>query len=144
EESKRAGDNDVAAEAVPSESAEKKCAEIFHDLDARQRGRRDPGLDDSAELYFRSIDDSNSPSWGADIRRIQERPHHPLQSVALDERVGIHRANELAAREAESNVQRVRLATVLLIDDDERRIRRRAVYGAHRFRAYALFVNRLH
>jgi len=116
--------DDVAAEPIPSQSAEEKTAEILNDLNAGECICRNVGLHDPAEFHFRSVDDSNRPARRNDVRLVKKWTHHPLQSIALDQRIRIHRADQLSAREAETNVQRVRLAAVLLVYDDERRIGR--------------------
>ena len=46
------------------------------------------------------------------------------QAIGLDQGVGVHRANEISTREAQSDIQRVRFASVFLIDDDERGVGR--------------------
>src|SRR5207237_6004163 len=81
---------------------------------------------------------------GNDISGVKERTDHALQSVSFDERVGVHRADELTASEAQTNVQRVSFAAVLLVDDDESRIRRRPVKRTDGLRRDVPLVNRLH
>ena len=105
---------------------------------------RHRGLFDPTVFNLRAIDDPDGAARRDDVGRVQERPHHSLQSVCLDQRVGIHRANQLTAREAEPDVQSVGFAAVFFVDDYERRISRRPIKRADRFGFDLLLIDRFH
>src|SRR5205085_10205214 len=144
EKAERARDDDVAAESVPPESAEEEGTQVLDDLNAGQQMRRHCRLLDATVFDERSVDDANGTAAGNDISGVKERTDHALQSVSFDERVGVHRADELTASEAQTDVQRVSFAAVLLVDDDESRIRRRPVKRTDGLRRDVPLVNRLH
>ena len=70
-----------------------------------------------------------------DAGRILDDAAHALEErLAVEDRVGVDAADVPEARDVEAGVQRVRLAAVLLVDDDEVRVGGAAVDRAHRLR----------
>src|SRR5437016_7653983 len=143
-ESEGAGDDDVATKSVPAKSAKEERAQILDDLNAGQQVRRYRRLLDAPMLHQRAVDDANRPSGRNDIGGVKKWTHHALQTVGFDEGVGVHRAHQLAASEAQTNVQRIGLASILLVDDDQARISRRAIQRSNQLRLDVSLVDRLH
>src|SRR2546423_5843859 len=143
EKSERARDDDVAAEPIPSESSEQERPQILDYLHASECVDWNARSYDASELHLRSVDDADGAAGRNDVGRVDEWPHHPLQSVGLNESVGVHCAHQLALREAQSDVQCVCLPSILLVDDYERRIARRTVQVPHLLGFDAPLIDRL-
>src|SRR6266550_246119 len=106
--------------------------------------RRDRRPGDTTVFDLRAIDHADRAARRYDVGRVEERPHHSLQSVGLDQGVRVHRANQLTARETEPDVQSVGLAAIFFVDHDERGISRGPIEGTHRLSFYPQLVDRLH
>jgi hypothetical protein len=134
EEPEGAGNDEVPTEPVPAEAPEEECAQVLHDLDPGERrpGRAGPRY--AALVHVGAIDHADRSAGGQQIIIGEEGPDQPLERVVLDEGIRVDDTGQLAGREVERRVQRVRLAAVLLVDHHQLRVGPRAVGGAYRLR----------
>ncbi len=132
-ESERSGDDQVATETVPAKTAEEERPKVFNCLDSGKKSARDARNDDAASPDLGAIGDADRPPGGDDVIAVEKRLGDSQQRSGFDDRVRVDRADELTRCEVERAVQRISLAAILLVDDDEARIETRAIEAPHLF-----------
>ncbi len=105
-----AGDDQVSAETVPSQTAEEKRAQVFDHLNPGDHLPRDPGVRHPAVFHRAVVGHAHRAPYRGDLAAEQERARQPEERVGLDKRIGIHRDHEREARRVDRRVQRIGLA----------------------------------
>ena len=132
EQPERAGDDEVAAQAVQAEPAEQERAQVLDHLDAGEPGARHGHVDARWPCRVGTALTGRIVPPVATTSRVDEhRPHQAHQRAALDQRVGVDGADQLAAGQVEPDVQRIGLAAVQLVHDHQVGVAQRPVERHH-------------
>jgi hypothetical protein len=135
EQTERAGDVEVAAEQVPTQSPEKKGAQVLDGLDTREPARIHARVGHTPVRHRARVDDADRTSHGRNLLVEEEGARQTQQGIRFDERVRITGEHIRKARRVQADIERVRLAPVLLVYHEQLRPRARAVVGTHALRA---------
>ncbi len=119
EQAERAADDEVASERAPGDAADEERARVLHCLRADQGTPWCPQLDDPPVAPLGVIHQANGATDG-DRRTIrQERSNELLECVAGNQGVCVDRAHQVARCHVQRRVQRIGLAAVVLVHDDQ-------------------------
>ena len=131
EHAESARDDQQRIHRRPTDSAVVEAAQVLEDLDAGQPVRRHIDALEVAAGNVATVGDAHRATAGHRQRVFDEGPHHALQAVALEHRVGVDDTNQSVARCIDGRVDSVRAATVVLVDHQQLRMMRAAVDAAH-------------
>ena len=94
-------------------------AEILHHLEPRQRPGRQPHPHHPAVADGAAVGDGHLAADRHHPRILLDHPHQLLERALVEDRVGVERDEVGRGGGVDAGVQRVGLAAVLLVDDDE-------------------------
>src|SRR5439155_867866 len=79
------------------------------------------GVGHASILHGARVRDADRAAHGGDLAAEQERPRQAQQRVGLDQRVRVHGDDQREPAGVDGGVERVRLAAVLLVEDEQAR-----------------------
>jgi hypothetical protein len=131
EQAERAGDDEQAVELAPADPADEERPEVLDDLEHGEPARGQADVDDGAVPDPAAVGDAHDATGRDDaLGVVDDRLGHPHQRVLLDHRVGVDRAQVRVAGGVGARVERVGLAAVGLVDDEQVRVPARGVRRA--------------
>ena len=134
EEPERAGDDQQHAALRPADAAAEEGAQVLDDLQVGEQVARRAHLGEAAVLELGAVDDADDAADRDRLRRRLELPDQARERAGVEHRVGVDRAEERVDRVVDAGVQRVGLAAVDLVDDDDARLERARVDAADQLR----------
>ncbi len=134
EEPERARDDQQHAALRPADAAAEEGTQVLDDLQVGEQVSRRAHPGKTPVLELRSVDDADDAADGDGLRCGLELPDEARERVGVEHRVGVDRAEERVDRVVDAGVQRVRLAAVDLVDDDDARLERARVHTADQLR----------
>jgi hypothetical protein len=120
EQAEGAGDDRQRLHRAQRQPGHQEGAQIFDDLDEGEEVSRQPDIKHPAALDAAAVGDADR---AADRHRpprlLDEGADGADQGVGLEQRIGVDRAEQLRPRHVDAGIERVGLAAILLVDDQQ-------------------------
>ena len=130
EQAEGTGNDQHRIERRPAQPAQQERAQVFDDLEPRHPVGRQPGAHQKPATHLRPVGQAHRAAGGHGALVLQKRLHHPQQAVALQDGIGIDRAEQRVPGGVDSGIECVGLAAVLLVDHPQVGVAPGAVHAA--------------
>ncbi|MNN03055.1 hypothetical protein D3C81_1157300 [compost metagenome] len=127
-----AGDDQQCIHRRPAHAPEQERAQVFHQLEAGQQAVRQADLGQHAIRDRAAVEHAHHAATGNHAAILKERPHHARQAFRLQDAVGIHHAEQRIACAVDACIDRIGLATVVLVHHVHAREARRCIDALNR------------